>query len=168
MKPVKRIVVALLNRILLFATPRTVARQVLCPRNFPGQNTGVGSHFLFQGIFLTRGSNLPLLHCRRILYHERHLGSPLKVLRGGKWDSLSGFSMSGGNLFLWASLICSKNQFYLSDIIMYVQWFFTVPLQFRSLYYTKINCGRISSLSNFKKFLKHGFQLERYDQIELL
>jgi hypothetical protein len=35
------------------------------PWNFPGQNTGVGLHFLLQGIFLTQGSNLrllPLLH----------------------------------------------------------------------------------------------------------
>ena len=36
----------------------------LCPRDFPGQNTGVGGHFL-QGIFLTQGSNPHLLHCRR-------------------------------------------------------------------------------------------------------
>ena len=27
------------------------------------------SHFLLQGIFLTQGSNLGLLHCRWILYH---------------------------------------------------------------------------------------------------
>ena len=28
------------------------------PRNFPGKRTGVGCHFLLQGIFLTQGSNL--------------------------------------------------------------------------------------------------------------
>ena len=28
----------------------------------PGKNTGVGSHALLQGIFLTQGSNLRLLH----------------------------------------------------------------------------------------------------------
>ena len=33
----------------------------------PGKNTRVGCHFLFQGIFLTQGSNLDLLHCRQIL-----------------------------------------------------------------------------------------------------
>jgi hypothetical protein len=32
-----------------------------CPWNFPGKNTGVHCHFLFQGIFLTQGSNLCLL-----------------------------------------------------------------------------------------------------------
>ena len=31
------------------------------PWNFPGKNTGVGCHFLFQGIFLTQGLNLHLL-----------------------------------------------------------------------------------------------------------
>ena len=39
--------------------------------NSPGQNTGVGCHFLLQGIFSTQGSNpqlLHLLHCRGILY----------------------------------------------------------------------------------------------------
>ena len=30
----------------------------------PGKNTGVGCHALLEGIFLTQGSNLGLLHCR--------------------------------------------------------------------------------------------------------
>ena len=41
----------------------------------PGKNTGVGCHFLLQGISLTQGSNLRLrclLHCRRILYLLSH------------------------------------------------------------------------------------------------
>ena len=38
------------------------------PWNSPGQNTGVGSLSLLQGIFPTQGSNLGLPHCRRILY----------------------------------------------------------------------------------------------------
>ena len=41
------------------------------------KNTGVGSLSLLQGIFLTQGSNLGLLHCRQILYcwatREAHL-----------------------------------------------------------------------------------------------
>ena len=39
---------------------------------FPGKNTGVGSHFLLQGFFLTQGSNLGLLHCRQTLYRLSH------------------------------------------------------------------------------------------------
>ena len=34
----------------------------------PGKNTGVGCHWLLQGIFLTQGSNSGLPHCRQILY----------------------------------------------------------------------------------------------------
>ena len=37
-------------------------RGLYSPWNSPGQNTGVGSHFLLQGIFLTLGSNPGLLH----------------------------------------------------------------------------------------------------------
>ena len=39
------------------------------PWNSLGQNTGVGSLSLLQGIFPTQGSNPGLLHCRRILCH---------------------------------------------------------------------------------------------------
>ena len=42
----------------------------------PGQNTGVGSHFLLQGIFPTQGLNPGLPHCREIPYQLSHLGSP--------------------------------------------------------------------------------------------
>ena len=36
--------------------------RLLCPWDSPGKNTGVGCHFLLQGIFLTQGLNLNLLH----------------------------------------------------------------------------------------------------------
>ena len=35
----------------------------------------MGCHSLLQGIVLTQGSNLGLLHCRQILYHLSHQGS---------------------------------------------------------------------------------------------
>ena len=35
---------------------------ILYPWNFPGKNTGVGCHFLLQGLFLTQGSNQHLPH----------------------------------------------------------------------------------------------------------
>ena len=44
--------------------------------NSPGQNTGVGSLPLLQGIFPTQGLNPGLPHCRRILYQLSHKGSP--------------------------------------------------------------------------------------------
>ena len=36
--------------------------RLLCPWNSPGKNTGVGCHSFLQGLFLTQGSNLYLLH----------------------------------------------------------------------------------------------------------
>ena len=50
------------------------------PWNSPGQNTGVGSLSLLQGIFPTQGSNPGLLHCRWILYQLSHQGSPEDAL----------------------------------------------------------------------------------------
>ena len=41
----------------------------------PGQNIGVGSHFILQGIFPSRGLKPGLPHCRRILYQLSHQGS---------------------------------------------------------------------------------------------
>ena len=35
--------------------------RLLCPRDAPGKNTGVGCHALLQGSFPTQGSNLSLL-----------------------------------------------------------------------------------------------------------
>ena len=46
------------------------------PWNSAGQNTGVGSLSLFQGIFPTQELNPGLLHYRRILYQLSHKGSP--------------------------------------------------------------------------------------------
>ena len=42
---------------------------------FSSKNTGVGCHFLLQGIFLTQELNPGLLHGRQILYHLSHQGS---------------------------------------------------------------------------------------------
>ena len=45
----------------------------LCsPWNSPGQNTGVGSLALLQGLFPTQELNPGLPHCRRILYQRSH------------------------------------------------------------------------------------------------
>ena len=46
------------------------------PWNSPGQNMGVGSLSLLQGIFPTQGLNPSLPHCRQILYQLSHKGSP--------------------------------------------------------------------------------------------
>ena len=41
-----------------------------------GKNTGVVCHALLKGIFPPQGSNPDLPHCRQILYHLSHQGSP--------------------------------------------------------------------------------------------
>ena len=46
------------------------------PWNSLGQNTGVGSLSFLQGIFPSQESNPGLPHCRQILYHLIHKGSP--------------------------------------------------------------------------------------------
>ena len=56
------------------------------PWNSPGQNTGVGSCCLLQGIVPTQRSNPGLLHCRQILYHLTHQGSPRSSLQFAKYN----------------------------------------------------------------------------------
>ena len=60
-------------------------------RNSPGQNTGVGSLSLLQGIFPTQGSNLGLPHCRQILYQLSHQVSP-RILEWVAYPFSSGSS----------------------------------------------------------------------------
>ena len=49
---------------------------IFSPWNSPGQNIGVSSLSLLQGIFPTQRSNPGLLHCGLILYQLSHQGSP--------------------------------------------------------------------------------------------
>ena len=60
-----------------FVTPMDYeARQVSLSKGFPGKNTEVSCHFLLQGIFLTQGSNLCLLHWEVDSLPLNHLGNP--------------------------------------------------------------------------------------------
>ena len=54
--------------------------RLLCPGDFPGKNTGVGGHSLFQGIFHIHGSNLCLLHWQADSLPLGHQGSPIIYL----------------------------------------------------------------------------------------
>ena len=59
---------------------------------FPGRNTGVGCHFLLQGIFLIQGSNPCLLHWQvgsLPLAHQENLYPLLHWSDVVKWKSLS-------------------------------------------------------------------------------
>ena len=71
---------------------RLWSAELLCPWNSPGQNNGVGCHFLLQGIFPTQGSNLfllcflnwqvdflPLSHTYiQLIYHQQSSLLPLR------------------------------------------------------------------------------------------
>ena len=52
----------LLSYAPLFCHPVEPHARLLCLWGFPEKNTGVGCHFLLQGIFLTHGLDLWLLH----------------------------------------------------------------------------------------------------------
>ena len=75
------------------------------PWNFPGQNTGVGSCSLFQGIFPTQGLNPGLPHCRQILCQLSHQGSPgiLKWIAYPCSRVLSSWprSLTGASCIVW-------------------------------------------------------------------
>ena len=48
---------------------------LLCPWDFPGRDTGGTCHFFLQGLFLTWGLNLHLLHWQGDSFPLSHLGS---------------------------------------------------------------------------------------------
>ena len=111
----------------LSAPPWTVAHQCPLSIGFPSKNTGVGCHFLLQGIFPTQGSNLylldwqadslPLSHLRsfHIIYRVfvclfvfflscsttfmLHLGIFQLWVGRIKKDEGSGLAMQSGDLF---------------------------------------------------------------------
>ena len=51
--------------------------RLLCPRNSPGRNNGVGCQSLLQGIFPNQRSNPGLGLCRQFLCRLSHQGSPV-------------------------------------------------------------------------------------------
>ena len=77
------------------------------PWNSPGQDTGVGSLFLLQGIFPTQGSNPGLPHCRQILYQLNLKGSP-RIL---KWVAYP-FSSRSSWPRNWSWVFCRAGRFF--------------------------------------------------------
>ena len=78
-------------RILEWVARRLQPTRLLCPWNFSGKNTRVGCHSLLQGISLTQGSNLHLLH----LLHWQTDSLPLSYL-GSLWHSWADFPLFCG------------------------------------------------------------------------
>ena len=51
--------------------------RLICPWDFPGKNTGVGCHFLLQGIFPTKGWNNYLLHWQAVSLPQSQQRGPI-------------------------------------------------------------------------------------------
>jgi len=69
--------------------------RLLRPWDFPGKSTGVGCHFLLQGIFPTQGSNPGLPHCRQMLLTSELPGKQLTPQKDvlfiiGDWNAKVG------------------------------------------------------------------------------
>ena len=77
------------------------------PWNSPGQNTGVGSLSLLQGILPTQGSNPGLPHCRLILCQLSHKGSP-RILEWVAYPFSSGSSWPRN----WTGVSCIAGRFF--------------------------------------------------------
>ena len=87
------------------------------PWNSPEQNIGVGSLYLLQGIFPTRGSNSGLLHCRQILYQLSHKGSP-RTLEWVAYPLSSGSSQLRNR----TSVSCVAGRFFTNWTIREALW----------------------------------------------
>ena len=81
--------------------------ELYSPWNLPDQNTGVGSHSLLQGICPTQGSNPGLPHCRQMLYHLSHRGSP-RIL---EWVAFL-FSIESSQPRDWTRVFCIAGGFF--------------------------------------------------------
>ena len=75
------------------------------PWNSPGQNTGVGSLSLLQGIFPTQRSKPGLPHYRQILYQLNHQGSPT-------------VTVPFINNLLWVKPCCNYSDFPLLSLLL--------------------------------------------------
>ena len=77
------------------------------PWNSLGQDTGVGSLSLLQGIFPTQGLNPGLPHCRQLLYQLSHQGSS-RIL---EWIACP-FSSRSSQPRNWTRVSCIADRFF--------------------------------------------------------
>ena len=75
------------------------------PLNSLGQNTGVGSLSLLQGIVPIQGSNPCVPHCRQLLYQLSHRGNP----RISEWVAYPFSSSQPRN---WIGISCIAGRFF--------------------------------------------------------
>ena len=94
------------HRVWLFVTPWSTPGSSV-HGDTPRKNTGVSFHAFLQGIFPTQGSNPSLPHCKRILYHLSHQGSPRKL----EWVAYP-FSWESSRHMNWARVPCIAGRFF--------------------------------------------------------
>ena len=82
--------------------------RLLYPWDFPGQNPGVGCHILFQGIFLTQGSNQRLLQ-----------SGSLPAEPQGKLQNQEGYNIFQNGHFLLLSWTSISESVYVCIQILY-------------------------------------------------
>ena len=85
------------------------------PWNSPGQNTGVGSLSLLQGIFLTQGSNPGLLHCRWIFLPAEPQGNLFLLEHNLKSTNNSCVQKDPSGREIWWKKITAGSQFKFSS-----------------------------------------------------
>ena len=119
------------------------------PWTSPGWNTGMGSLFLFQGIFPTQGLNPDLPHCRRILYQLSHHGRP-RILEWVGYPSSRGSSWPRN----WTRVSCIAGGFFTNWAIREAQRSLEVPFKIWNITYPIITCNLI-----LVKYRLHGSPL---------
>ena len=110
-----------LSHVWLFVTIRTIH----ISWNSSGQNTGVGSLCLLQGIFPTQESNPGFSHCRQILYQLSHRGS-YRIL---VWVAYPFFSRSS-QLRNGTGIFCIAGWFFTNWAIREVQLFHKINVKY--------------------------------------
>ena len=100
------------------------SRRLLCLWDFPGKNTGVGGHFLFQGIFLPHGSNPGFPHWRQTLYHWAIRKAPYNVLTTKNWVSIHHHTLKTPYPFHPLQLLLLGNHYSVLCIYVFLSFFF--------------------------------------------
>ena len=122
--------------------PWTVAHQAPLFMGFPSKKTGVGYHFLLQGIFLTQELNPCLLHWQRDSLPLSHQESPGKYVRP--------HSVLHANIGQCISSICMQHKC-LHKTVLPARLFTadnTVSLQYQAKYHhLRVNMIDDSSMS---------------------